>query len=135
MNDTLAVKDLVMSTVGATQLPGAARNFARIVSGDDSYKRLSAHIGSLSPTTIRVAHQPRKNGLGKQRSLFALDQVLTRLDAQSNPILKTDFTVGLQSSIPADVTLAEYRTAVSTLAGALLADDGALITSIYNGEC
>lgn len=134
MNDTLPVKDLAMATVGATQLPGTARSFPRTFSSDGSYKRTSAHIGSLSPTTIRVSHQPRKTTTAKQRSLFALDQTLTRLDASSNPILVTDFTVAFQVSIPGDVTLAEYRTAVSTLCGALLESDGALITSLYNGE-
>jgi len=134
MNDTLSVKDLSMSTVGATQLPGTARSFPRVASASDAYLRLSTHISSLSPTTIRVSHVPRNNGTGKQRSLFAIDQDLTRVDASSNPISKTRLTVGFQATIPSDVTLAEYRTAVSTLLGALLESDGALITSIYNGE-
>lgn len=134
MLDTLPVKDLVMSTIGATQLPGTAHNFARVVSDDSSYKRLSTHISSISPTILRIAHQPRKNGVGNQRSLIAIDQDLTRVDALSNPISKTRITVALQSTIPSDVTLAEYRTAVSTLLGALLESDGANVTAMFNGE-
>jgi hypothetical protein len=136
MNDTLAVKDLVMSTIGATQLPGSARNFARIASNDSSYRRLSNHINAngLSPTVIRVSHTPRPNGVGVQRSLFAIDQDLTRLDVSSNPVSKTKFKVAFQCDIPQDVTLAEFRTAVSTLLGALLETDGANVTALYNGE-
>lgn len=136
MNDTLAVKDLVMSTIGATQLPGSARNFPRVASKRATeYLRQSSHISSLSPTVIRVAHNPRSNDAGsKQRSLIAVDQTLTRLDASSNPVSSTSFKVAFQCDIPSDVTLAEYRTAVSTLLGALLESDGALVTSMYYGE-
>lgn len=135
MNDTLAVKDLVMSTVGATQLPGSARNFPRSISKkSNEWTRSSLHISSLSPTTIRVAHTPRINGGDKQRSLFAVDQVLTRLDASTNPVSTTSFKVAFQADIPSDVTLTEFRTAVSTLLGALLESDGANITALYNGE-
>jgi hypothetical protein len=136
MNDTLAVKDLAISTVGATQLPGSARNFARVHSVDSAYRRVSNHINAngLSPTTIRVAHTPRNNSVTTQRSLIAIDQDLTRLDASSNPISKVRFKVAFQADIPEGVALAEYRTACATLFGALLETDGALLTSIYNGE-
>lgn len=135
MNDTLAIKDLVMSTVGATQLPGSARNFPRTVSKKaNEFLRQSMHISSLSPTTVRVAHTPRASASEKQRSLFAVDQVLTRLDASSNPVSSTSFKVAFQCDIPSDVTLAEYRTAVSLLLGALLESDGAVVTALYNGE-
>lgn len=134
MNDTLTPKDYVLSTTGATQLPGAARSFPRVVSSGDDYRRSSSHISSLSPTVIRVSHQPRSAKSAIQRSLFAVDQTLTRLDVSSNPISTTTFKVAFQSDIPADVTLAEWRAALSVLFGALLESDAALLTAIYNGE-
>jgi len=135
MNDTVNVKDLALSTVGATQLPGSARAFARIASSiQNQFLRLSSHLGSLSPTIMRIAHQPRKNGIGVQRSLFAIDQTLTRVDAQSNPISKNRVTVAFQVTVDEGVTLAEYRTACATLLGALTETDGALITSLYYAE-
>lgn len=123
-----------MSTISATQLPGSARSFPRVVSAQNDYRRQSAHIGSLSPTVVRIAHQPRTAKSDLQRSLFAVDQTLGRLDASSNPIGKSTFKVALQCDIPSDVTLAEYRTAMGLLLGALLESNGALVTAIYNGE-
>jgi hypothetical protein len=134
MNDTLTPKDIVFSTIGATQLPGAARSFPRVASPNSDYRRLSSHISSLSPTVIRVSHQPRSSKSTIQRSLFAVDQTLTRLDASSNPISKTTFKVAFQTDIPSDVTLAEWRAALSILFGALQESDGALLTAMYNGE-
>ncbi len=134
MNDTLTPKDIVFSTIGATQLPGSARSFPRVASPNSDYRRMSNHVGSLSPTVIRVSHQPRSSKSTVQRSLFAVDQVLTRLDASSNPIGKTAFKVAFQADIPVDVTLAEYRAALSILFGALQENDGALLTAIYNAE-
>jgi hypothetical protein len=133
MNDTLTPKDLSFSTISATNLPGAARSFPRVISEDSSYRRQSSHISSLSPTTIRVSHQPRKNG-SKQRTLCAVDQLLTRLDAQSNPIGTTDFKIALQMDIPSDVTLTEFRAAAAILFGLVLESDGAVLDMLYRGE-
>lgn len=136
MEDVLSIKDLAMATIGSTQLPGAARTFNRVVSTDASHKRLSNHLNAngLSPSVLRIAHTPRSKTASKQRSLAALDQQLTRLDAASNPVLITDLKVALQSDHPADVTLVEYRAAWATLLGAALANDGAMITAMFNGE-
>lgn len=136
MNDTLTPKDLVFSTISATQLPGAARSFPRVQStvGSREHRRQSTHVGSLSPTVIRVNHEPRKRGVGFMRSLFGIEQTLTRLDANSNPIGVTSFKTNFQNDIPADVTLNEFRAGVAILMGALLENNGALIDAMYNGE-
>lgn len=134
MNDTLTPKDLSFSTISATNLPGSARSFPRVASADSSHRRQSTHLGTMSPTVIRVSHQPRKNGSGKQRSLFAVEQTLTRLDASGNPIGVTDFKVAFQCDIPSDITLAEIRAAVAILLGALLENDAAGLDQVVNGE-
>lgn len=134
MNDTLAIKDLAFSAVGATQLPGAARNFPRVATTSTEHHRQSSHLGTMSPTLVRIAHQPRKNGVGLQRSLCAVDQTLTRLDASNNPIGSTKFKVAFQMDIPADVTITEIRAAAAILFGALLESDAAMLGSLVNGE-
>lgn len=138
MNDTLAVKDLSFAALTGTQFPGSARNFARVVGSNDAsqHLRLSNHVNvnGLSPTTLRVSHQPRKSGSGVQRSVFSIDQDLTRLDSSSNPVSKTRVSVKFQADIPQDVTLAEYQAAVALLFGALSENSGALITAVFNAE-
>lgn len=136
MNDTLNVKDLAIATIGATQLPGSARAFARVASADPKvHLRQSSHIGSLSPTTLRISHQPRSAKTGVQRSLLSLDQTLTRLDASSQPTgVKSTFSIALQSNIGDDVSLVEWRVGLATLLGAVLADDAALATELYEGK-
>lgn len=136
MNDALNVKDLAISTIGATQLPGSARVFARVASADpNTHLRQSSHIGSLSPTTVRIAHQPRTAKSGVQRSLLSVDQVLTRLDSSSQPTgIKSKFNIGIQTNISDDVSLEEWRAGLATLLGLVLADDGAIATEIYEGK-
>lgn len=136
MNDTLNVKDLAISTVGATQLPGSARAFARIESADaKTHLRSNSSIGSLSPTVIRIAHQPRTAKSDVQRSIVACDQKLTRLDTSSQPTcVEHTFTVALQTNIPSGVSLAEWRAGLATLLGALLESNGALADQVYAGE-
>lgn len=136
MLDTLNVKDLLISAIGATQLPGSARAFARVASADPKvYLRQSSHLGSLSPTTLRISHQPRSAKSSVQRSLVALDQVLVRLDSSSQPTgIRSEFTVAVQTNIGNDVSLAEWKSGLATLLGALLENDGALATEVYEGK-
>lgn len=135
MNDTLSIKSLAISTVGATQLPGSALSFARVASAKQTdHLRSNSAIGSLSPTVLRVAHQPRSAKSDVQRSLISVDQTLTRVDALSNPIGSVVINIALQTNIPSGVTLAEWRAAAAVLLGSLLATDGELLTAIYNGE-
>lgn len=135
MNDTLSAKELVMSTIGATQLPGTARTYARVQAKKDTESlRRSSHISSLSPTDIRIAHQAPSGDKGVTRSLFAVDQKLTRLDTLNNPIGEDTITVAFQMTKTKGATLAEVRTAVSVLLGALLETDGALVSAVYNQE-
>lgn len=136
MNDTLNVKDLAINTVGATQLPGSARAFARVESADPKiHLRSNSALGSLSPTVIRIAHQPRTNKSDIQRSIVACDQKLVRLDTSSLPTgVESMFTIALQTNIPSGVSLAEWRASLATLLGALLESDGALANQVYAGE-
>lgn len=135
MDDTQSVKDLDISTLDAANFPGSAKSFARIVSTKVGEAiRRNDGISSLSPTLMRVSHQPRVNGAGLQRSVMAIDQQLTRLDASSNPVSVTKFSVKFQADIPADVTLAEYQAGVKLLLGTLLGSSGANIDAIFRGE-
>lgn len=134
MNDTQNVKALALSTVGATQLPGSALAFPRVASSNTEQRRTNYSISSLSPTSLVISHRPRTTTNDVQRTLAYIDQKLTRLDAQSNPISDTIVRVGFQCNIPSDVTLTEYRAAVSLLLGFLTESDGANITALYNGE-
>lgn len=135
MLDTLLFKDIDMSAVGSTQLPGSARTFSRTQAPRlNEYFRRSTHVSSLSPTDLRIVHSPRTPKNPRQRSTCQLIQVLTRFDASSNPVSSTKFEVGLSCYIPADVTLAEFRAAVKLLIGGLVATDGEMITALYNGE-
>lgn len=134
MNDTLTPKDLSFSTINAANLPGDARSFPRVASSDSSHLRRSTHLGSLSPSVLRIAHQPRKNGSGKQRSLLALDQTLTRLDSSNNPVGTVEFKVAFQCDIPEGVTADEFVAACQTLFGALLSNNAEGLKQILNGE-
>jgi hypothetical protein len=134
MNDTATPKDLVFSTIGATQLPGAARSFPRVASSDGQYRRQSLHVSSLSPSIMRISHTPRKTQSAIQKSLLSLDQTLTRVDALGNPIGTTKFSVGFNLTIPGDVTLTEVRSAAAILLGFLLEADAANLTALYNAE-
>lgn len=134
MNDTLSIKALAISTVGATQLPGSSLNFARVAAASAGSIRRNAALGSLNPTDIRVSHQPRSAKTEIQRSLFKIEQTLTRIDALSNPIGEVKFDIGIQSNIPKGVTLVEWRAGCALVMGALLANDGELLNSMFYGE-
>lgn len=134
MNDTVNIKPLLPAQIGSTQLDATARAFARITSEDSSWQRSNSVLGSLSPTTLRIAHQPRTTKSPIQRTLCACDQVLTRLDALSNPIGTNKFKVALQADIPEGVSLAEFRAAAMILFGFLLENNGANLDAIYGRE-
>jgi len=135
MNDQLTVKKILTNTISTDELDTTSRSFARVVSSrTGEYLRRSTHIGSMSPTDLRVSHQARTAGNNIQRSLIAVDQTLTRLDTSSNPIGKTRFKVALQTDIPDDVSQAEWLEAFALLIGALLETDAAIAKSIFAGE-
>jgi len=134
MNDVLSVKPILTNQIGSTQLGATALDYNRTISPANDYRRINTALGSLSPTIIRISHQPRKVAGDVQRSLFSVDQTLQRVDAQSNPVSSTKTKCAFQSDIPADMTLAEWKAAACILFGALLASDGALLTAMYNGE-
>lgn len=135
MNDTLLVKKILTSTIGTSQLDATVRSFPRVASSSYSdQSRQSLHVGTMSPTVLRVAHVLRSNKNAKQRSLFQIKQTLTRLDASSNPIKVTDFDVAIQTNIPADVTQAEWLEAFALLIGAILDSDAALAKALFNAE-
>lgn len=135
MNDTLSIKAYLPATIDAAELDSTTRTFPRIASASiNDTRRQSLHVSSLSPTVLRIAHTPRTAKNLVQKSLFSVDQTLTRLDASSNPIGTTKFKVGFITEIPADVTLAEWQAAKNLLIGALIESSGALADAIYNGE-
>lgn len=135
MNDTLSIKSLALSTIGATQLPGTAHDYARVASTD--YKvhlRQSNHIGSLSPSVLRIQHQPRTTKSDMQRTVIALEQIRNRVDALGNTIDEEFNAVKFQSDIGRTTTLAEFRADVAELIGALTASDGALIDQLFYAQ-
>jgi len=135
MNDTLSIKDLTIASLDAANFAGTARTFARVASpSSTSYLRRSAHLGSLSPTDLRISHVPRSTKNDTQRSLFQMEQTLTRVDALSNPIGEVVFSSSDQANIPAGVTLAEFRALYLTKIGALLENNGALIDAMFYAE-
>lgn len=135
MTDKLDIKSVAINTVGATQLPGSAISFERVVSEDTATaQRASYHIGSLSPTIMRVFHLlPKKSG-AVTRSTMIIDQTLSRVDALSNQIGTNVHSVGLQLTRDSGTTLAESRASFALLAGALLANDGQLFDSLFKRE-
>jgi len=134
MIDTISAKALISANIDAAELDSTVRTFPRIASSGNEARRQSLHVSSLSPTTLRISHQPRKTATDVQRSLCAIDQTLARLDTSSNPIGETKFKVAFQTDIPSDVTKAEWRAAVMLLFGTLLESDGAMLDSLYNSE-
>lgn len=134
MNDTATPKDYLLTSTSATNLPGSARSFPRVQSTDSQNRRQSLHISSLSPCVLRIGHQVRKNSTGVQKSICSIDQTLTRLDALSNPISSTKFSIAVQANIPGDVTLVEFQAAASILLGFLLETNAANLTALYNAE-
>lgn len=135
MNDTVAAHKLVSANITGSVVDGTARSFPRVASPSGSEAlRQSLHISSVSPTSFRVSHQPRKSSTDVQRSLCAVDQTLARVDTSSNIISTSKFKVAFQTDIPSDVTLAEWREAVYLLLGILTETDGAVLNAIYNKE-
>ena len=135
MNDTLSIKDLTIASLDAANFAGSARNFARVASPtQNTHIRRSSHLGSLSPTDLRVAHQPRSAKSEVQRSLFAFEQTLGRVDTLSNPIGEDKFSFALQANIPKGITLAEFRSLAMTAVGAMLENNAALLDAMYYGE-
>lgn len=135
MNDTLTVHKLVAANITGSVVDATARSFPRVSSTNNSEEhRQSLHINSVSPTVIRIAHQPRKSDLDVQRSLCATDQTFARLDAQSNVISTSKATFGTQTNIPSDVTEAEWLELAYLHIGLLTENSGAVLKAIFNRE-
>jgi len=135
MNDTVTAHKLVSANITGSVVDGTARSFPRVASNSNVEAiRQSLHVSSVSLTVLRVSHQPRKLVNGMQRSLCAIDQTLSRLDATSNVISTSKFKVAFQTDIPSDVTLTEWREAVYLLIGILTESNGAVLDALYNSE-
>jgi hypothetical protein len=134
MNDTLAVKGLLIASITNTQLDASAKNFPRVASNQSEYRRRSTHIHSLSPTDIVVSHVPRSGKNTVQRSRLAVEQTLTRFDAVPNPISAVKFSTALTIAIPEGVTQAEFVEAFRLLIGTLTESSSAVAVALYNGE-
>lgn len=132
MNDTLSIKTLDGATIGATQLPGTAHTYARVASSDSKvHLRQSNHIDSLSPTILRIQHQPRTPKNDTQRSLISLEQIRNRVDALGNSIDQDYSGFKVQHETSSTTTLAEHRANAYELIGALLANNGQLIDEMF----
>jgi hypothetical protein len=133
MNDQLSIKKLVASTVGATQLPGAAINFPR-VDNVDPLEELRRNPGAdgLSPTTIGIRH--KRSTAGVHTATITLAQILARKDALSNVISQSLSKCKHEFIIPPDQTEAECVANYELLSGALLADNAAILRQLFNGE-
>lgn len=134
MNDTLSVKGLLLSQVLAAQLDASARSFPRVAGSGKEYIRRSTHIHSLSPTDLIIQHVPRTAKNTVQRTRCAIQQTLTRFDAQSNPIKSDVFSVAITSTIPSGVSLAEFLEAYRLLLGFSTESSSANMTALFNGE-
>jgi len=134
MQDDLSIKPVVAANISGDDL-GSTLTFVRVQSTNnrDSLRQNSA-IHSLSPTQLRIAHQPISIKNPVQRSLVAVDQVLTRFDAQSNPIGQDKHKFAVQSDRTATTSLAEYRASAMLLFGQMLENNGAGIDAMYYGQ-
>lgn len=133
MLDTLPIKDLAIATIGATQLPGAANNFPRVLTQDPSEAvRQSLHKGALNPLVISIRHKTSSAGVRTATVTFA--QTLARVDAQSNVLSTSLFKYKQEFIVPSDVTEAEFMSLFCTAQGACLESSGAFVKSLYNRE-
>lgn len=135
MDDTLSVKALDTSTLDSANKPGSAMLFPRVENSvKTGYSRRWLDTSGLSPNVIRISHTPRVNGKGVQKSVVSFERSLARLDADSNPVGQTYVIIRMQSDIPADVTLDEFKAQAKVAFGAILDSTDAFLTAIYNGE-
>ncbi len=134
MDDTLSIKDLDMTTLDSANFPGSAKAFPRVASPNTDWRRQNLAIDSRSPSVFRITHTPISAKNAIQRSSFMLDQRLTRVDSDDNPISEDSFTVGLVLNRPSGVSEAEYLAGVQMLLGALVASSGSNLKALYNGE-
>lgn len=134
MQDTLSIKSVIGTSIVAANLESTAKSFPRVASTNRQMLRRWQSSDGLSPIEIKVSHEPRTEKSNVQCSLFGLNATYARKDALSNVISTDVVTVNISSRIPSGVTLAEFKSAVLLLAGALLESNGAIIEQIYNGE-
>lgn len=135
MNHTVTSNAIVLANITGDDLDATSRSFPRIASKSNSdVLRQSLHVGSTSPTQLRVAHQEVK-GTSQTRSLIGLKQQYARVDGLGNVIATDECLVNI--TIQSDrgrVTLAETKTVVALLLGTLTASSGAMIDALYNRE-
>lgn len=138
MQDTIAIAPLATFTVGATP-----SQYPRVKSGnpDIILRRLKGVVegsGVIADRTLRIQHQVSKND--DQHSLFALDvkrQFLTQ-DASEAYVIPTGISeqskVAFQCDLKAGMTEARFIADCQLLLGALVANDYAILRSLYNAE-
>lgn len=135
MNDTLSVKPVLPAQIGASQLDATARDFSRSSAIDKtSHVRVNTALGSLNPTYIRISHQMPTAKSFIQRSLFSVEQQLSRVDAQGNVLSVVRPTFKVVMEIPSGVTETEAAALQNLAVGALCASSGSLGTQLREGQ-
>lgn len=132
MNDTITVKPLTATSIAVANL-GAARDFARVAFADKSvYARRNDALGSLNPTYLRIKHGKTKS---VKTASALLEQHVTRVDAQSNPLATLFDQVQFLANIPPGLTEDEFVDHSMNLFGALIGDGScAVLRALYRGE-
>lgn len=135
MNDTVNLKAILPAQIGASQLEASARAFPRVVGSDPKrYYRRNSAKGSLSPTDLTIAHQPRSKPEGTDNTIASVTQTLQRVDTLSNPVSRDDVACKFSMSFTQGVSLAEFREAAYSLLGFLTEANGANLDALYNKE-
>lgn len=132
MNDTITVKPITATSINAANL-GTARDFARVASADkNAHTRRNDILGSLNPAYLRIRHGQTKT----VRTVSALvEQHLTRVDAQSNPLSEIYGQVSFTANVPPTQSEEEFVASCLILFGALIGTgDCAMLRSLYRGE-
>lgn len=132
MNDTITVKPLTATSITVANL-GAARDFARVSHPDKSvYARRNDALGSLNPTYLRIKHGSTKS---VKTVSAVLEQHITRVDAQSNPLASLYDQVQFVANIPPGLTEQEFVDHSMNLFGTLVGDGTcSVLRALYRGE-
>lgn len=133
MNDTLNLKPIVPVNVTGSVL-GAALAFARAVVAKAGSGRINTALGLASPTTLRIAHTPRKGNVD-QRSVAEIVQIYARTDSESGAVVaQPQVQWALSCIIPQGVTQAEVLAPLYQLIGGLLENDAQLAKEFIEAQ-
>lgn len=132
MNDTITVKPLTATSITVAEL-AAPRDFARVSHADKSvYARRNDALGSLNPTYLRIRHGSTK---AVKTATVVLEQHVTRVDAQGNPVASLFDQVQFIGNIPPGLTEQEFVDHSMNLFGALIGDGTcSVLRALYRGE-